>query len=139
MPDLIPDTKNEVYPYIENLFLTFFRFASSLRLEKHKSTHDLKIIACGGDGTLGWYLYFSMLLFFVVLNFGLIFFCCIFARILSEMNTVAFDYPPAVAILPLGTGNDLSNILGWGTSYSNEPMIKFFDKIQKSKVVLLDR
>ena len=75
--------------------------------------HDLKVIVCGGDGSLNW--------------------------VLAEMDSVNFDYPPSVAIIPLGTGNDLSNILGWGTGYKNEDILKFFNKIRSSKIEKLDR
>jgi diacylglycerol kinase (ATP) len=75
--------------------------------------HDLKVIVCGGDGSLNW--------------------------VLSEIDTVNFEYPPSIAIIPLGTGNDLSNILGWGSGYKNECIIKFFEKLQFSKSVKLDR
>ncbi len=66
-----------------------------------------------GDGTLAW--------------------------VLSEIDNVNFENRPSVAILPLGTGNDLSNILGWGTGYNNESIVKFFDKVRMSKAVMLDR
>jgi diacylglycerol kinase (ATP) len=82
-------------------------------LEKHKNTPDLKIIACGGDGTLGW--------------------------VLSDADSVDFVSNPSVGIIPLGTGNDLSNILGWGTVYENESIVKIFDRISQANVVKLDR
>ncbi len=48
--------------------------------------------ACGGDGTIGW--------------------------ILSTMDALEFPRPrPAIGIIPLGTGNDLSRSLNWGGKY----------------------
>lgn len=51
------------------------------------------ILICGGDGTVNW--------------------------VLSEVERLALNQEPFLAILPLGTGNDLSNSLGWGTSYDD--------------------
>lgn len=83
-------------------------------LEKHKDKKDLRIIACGGDGTVGW--------------------------VLSIIDEVDFgENPPAVSILPLGTGNDLGRTLGWGSGYNGESMEVFLNKVINGKVVKLDR
>ena len=83
------------------------------RLEKHKDKKNLRVIACGGDGTVGW--------------------------VLSVIDDMNLDYPPAVAILPLGTGNDLARTLGWGGGFNNESMEAFLNKVINGKQVKLDR
>lgn len=46
---------------------------------------------------------------------------------------------PSVAILPLGTGNDLARTMGWGGGYNNESMEIFIKKVIFGKIVKLDR
>ena len=52
---------------------------------------------------------------------------------------MVLENPPSVAILPLGTGNDLARTLGWGGGYNNESMEVFLNKVINGKVVNLDR
>ena len=58
------------------------------RLKMFQGLSNLRILACGGDGTVGW--------------------------ILSCLDKLDIRPPPPIAILPLGTGNDLSRVLNWG-------------------------
>ena len=47
--------------------------------------------------------------------------------------------PPAIGIIPLGTGNDLSRSLNWGGKYRDKPLRKVLIDIAKADVVSMDR
>ena len=61
---------------------------SICRLKFFQNLNNKRILACGGDGTVGW--------------------------ILSILDELDIRPPPPIAVLPLGTGNDLSRVLKWG-------------------------
>ncbi|XP_055612047.1 eye-specific diacylglycerol kinase isoform X2 [Uranotaenia lowii] len=82
-------------------------------LEMFRKVPQLRVLACGGDGTVGW--------------------------VLSVLDQINFVPPPAVGVLPLGTGNDLARALGWGGGYTDEPIGKILENIGQSDTVLLDR
>ena len=46
---------------------------------------------------------------------------------------------PAIGIIPLGTGNDLSRSLNWGGKYRDKPLRKVLLDIAKSDVLYMDR
>lgn len=48
-------------------------------------------MAAGGDGTVAW--------------------------LLGTIRELKLDPPPSVAVMPLGTGNDLSLSFGWGNTF----------------------
>ena len=63
-------------------------------IELFKKVPNVRLLACGGDGTVGW--------------------------LLSVLDKVPIDPLPPVGVLPLGTGNDLSRSLGTKTFQSFE-------------------
>lgn len=85
----------------------------SCRLDLFKKVPNLRVLACGGDGTVGW--------------------------VLSILDQIGAYPPPAVGVLPLGTGNDLARALGWGGGYTDEPIGKILTSIGDSETTLLDR
>jgi diacylglycerol kinase (ATP) len=104
-------------------------------LEKHKANKELRVIACGGDGTVGWFAILMSCYLFRLFKRNVF----ITKRVLSVIDEMKLDKAPAVAILPLGTGNDLGRTLGWGGGYNNESMEIFIKKVIYGKEVQLDR
>ena len=72
----------------------------------------MRIIACGGDGTVGW--------------------------VMATIDKIKFAQKPSIAIIPLGTGNDLARVLGWDSA-SYESVKLLLSKVTFAKQVQLDR
>ena len=61
------------------------------------------------------------------------------AWVLSLLDEAQLAYTPPVAILPLGTGNDLARALGWGGSAPGRPFVQLIEEVDQAQVALLDR
>lgn len=84
-----------------------------------------------------WYSWMVIKLKFISLKACLL--ILLIFRVLSVIDEMKLENQPAVAVLPLGTGNDLARTLGWGGGYNNESMEVFIKKVIFGKIVKLDR
>lgn len=85
-------------------------------LELFKSVRYFRVLVCGGDGTVAW--------------------------VLDAIEKRNFESPPPVAIIPLGTGNDLSRVLNWGRGFSVDGqggLTTVLHDISYAAVTMLDR
>jgi len=72
------------------------------------------VLVAGGDGTVGW--------------------------VLNAVNKLQLKTSPGVAILPIGTGNDLSRVLGWGKEHHSDfDPGSVLEQVQNAHLVQLDR
>eukprot|EP01113_Clastostelium_recurvatum_P028879 TRINITY_DN3486_c0_g1_i3.p1 TRINITY_DN3486_c0_g1~~TRINITY_DN3486_c0_g1_i3.p1 ORF type:complete len:629 (-),score=106.67 TRINITY_DN3486_c0_g1_i3:51-1937(-) len=93
----------------------------TLKRIRDSSEQNVRILACGGDGTGRW--------------------------ILEEIDKLSTAdshdtdgaWPPPVGVLPLGTGNDIGRVLGWGGGYDGEDLYGILVNLVEASVVNLDR
>ncbi|KAK3867884.1 hypothetical protein Pcinc_026681 [Petrolisthes cinctipes] len=73
-----------------------------------------RVVVAGGDGTVGW--------------------------VFNAIQKMSFEKAPQVAILPLGTGNDLSRVLGFGEGHSCDvDVVEYLDQLATASPAKLDR
>lgn len=102
-------------------WLQVFELSSSqgpeVGLELFRNVQYFRVLVCGGDGTVAW--------------------------VLDAIERQNFVSPPPVAILPLGTGNDLSRVLRWGGGLSSVDsqggLSSVLQDIDRAAVTMLDR
>ncbi|KAI3381461.1 hypothetical protein SNEBB_003956 [Seison nebaliae] len=82
-------------------------------LNLYRCLTNSRILVCGGDGTAGW--------------------------VFSKIDEFNIQPQPPVAILPLGTGNDLARTLNWGGTYDDEALDSVLNNVACSNEASLDR
>ncbi|KAF4025564.1 hypothetical protein G4228_017850 [Cervus hanglu yarkandensis] len=83
-----------------------------LGLRLFQKFDNFRILVCGGDGSVGW--------------------------VLSEIDKLNLN--KQASVLPLGTGNDLARVLGWGGSYDDDTQLpQILEKLERASTKMLDR
>jgi diacylglycerol kinase (ATP) len=59
--------------------------------------------------------------------------------VLGAIDKAQLKIRPVLGIVPLGTGNDLARVLGWGPGYDSEDITEVLNDLQNAKIVHLDR
>ncbi|KAK9878461.1 hypothetical protein WA026_022100 [Henosepilachna vigintioctopunctata] len=85
-----------------------------LGLRLFRPFDPFRILVCSGDGSVGW--------------------------VLSEIDKLDMHKQCQVAVLPLGTGNDLARVLGWGSSCDDDAHLpQLLERYEKASTKMLDR
>nr|XP_024218639.1 diacylglycerol kinase eta-like isoform X8 [Halyomorpha halys] len=85
-----------------------------LGLKLFRRFDPFRVLVCSGDGSVGW--------------------------VLSEIDKINITNQCQVGVLPLGTGNDLARVLGWGASCDDDANLShLLDKYEKATTKMLDR
>lgn len=82
-------------------------------LVSFKDVPGIRVVCCGGDGTVGW--------------------------VLASLDRIAPTSRPPVGVIPLGTGNDLARALNWGGGYAGEDISKLLLQMESAQISMLDR
>lgn len=80
-----------------------------------KIVENLRVIVAGGDGTAGW--------------------------LLGVVSDLKLSQPPAIATVPLGTGNNLPFAFGWGKrnpGTDRRSVLSFMEQVKKAKEMKID-
>eukprot|EP00996_Jenningsia_fusiforme_P001115 NODE_2018_length_1322_cov_36.725844_g1834_i0.p1 GENE.NODE_2018_length_1322_cov_36.725844_g1834_i0~~NODE_2018_length_1322_cov_36.725844_g1834_i0.p1 ORF type:complete len:357 (+),score=31.27 NODE_2018_length_1322_cov_36.725844_g1834_i0:130-1200(+) len=75
----------------------------------------VRVLVAGGDGTVGW----------------------ILGDMIDKLGMVEEAIP--IAVLPLGTGNDMARMLGWGGHYVRAPPEQVVSRVRNATPIEVDR
>ncbi|KAI5930508.1 Diacylglycerol kinase delta [Manis javanica] len=85
-----------------------------LGLRLFQKFDTFRILVCGGDGSVGW--------------------------VLSEIDSLSLHKQCQLGVLPLGTGNDLARVLGWGSACDDDAQLpQILEKLERAGTKMLDR
>ncbi|XP_004713194.2 diacylglycerol kinase kappa [Echinops telfairi] len=83
-------------------------------LNMFKNFARFRIVVCGGDGTVSW--------------------------VLSLIDVFGLHEKCQLAVIPLGTGNDVARVLGWGAYWKKKKSpLTILKRVEQASVRILDR
>nr|CAB3237538.1 diacylglycerol kinase delta [Phallusia mammillata] len=83
-------------------------------LKMFRKFDTFRILICGGDGSVGW--------------------------VLNELDKLNMQNKAQVGVLPLGTGNDLAQVMGWGNVCDDDTQVPaIIERYERASAKLLDR
>ncbi len=85
-------------------------------ITQHRGKDDLRFVAAGGDGTVSW----------------------VTELVGDACALVGTENVPPIAVLSLGTGNELARVAGWGCTYTGESLVPFIRDVAVGNVVGVD-
>lgn len=71
--------------------------------------NTLRCVACGGDGTVNW----------------------VVSLLNHRFGMEASGFRPPMAVIPFGTGNDMSRSLGWGRGMTNNKIVRIRERLDR--------
>ncbi|XP_034072208.1 diacylglycerol kinase delta-like [Gymnodraco acuticeps] len=85
-----------------------------LGLRLFQKFDTFRTLVCGGDGSVGW--------------------------VLSDIDALTLHKQCQLGVLPLGTGNDLARVLGWGSACDDDTQLpQILEKLERASTKMLDR
>lgn len=83
-------------------------------LRLFQNFESFRVLVCGGDGSISW--------------------------VLSEIDKLDLHTQCQVGVLPLGTGNDLARVLGWGSTFDDDSQLpNVLEQLEHAQIKMLDR
>ena len=82
---------------------------------EHKERSNIRFVAAGGDGTVSWV-----------------------TEIVAQACQAAGADRVPIAVLSLGTGNELARCTGWGATYTGGSLVPFVQAVAEGRVVGVD-
>uniref|UniRef100_A0A1I7Z6I9 Diacylglycerol kinase n=1 Tax=Steinernema glaseri TaxID=37863 RepID=A0A1I7Z6I9_9BILA len=83
-------------------------------LNLFRSFDSFRVLVCGGDGTVGW--------------------------VFTALDKLNLHAKCQIGVLPLGTGNDLARVLGWGHVFDSETQLPHvIERFERAHSKMLDR
>uniref|UniRef100_A0A452UFP7 Diacylglycerol kinase n=1 Tax=Ursus maritimus TaxID=29073 RepID=A0A452UFP7_URSMA len=109
-----PSCTSPLLVFVNSKIFDLMNGGPHLGLRLFQKFDTFRILVCGGDGSVGW--------------------------VLSEIDSLNLHKQCQLGVLPLGTGNDLARVLGWGSACDDDTQLpQILEKLERASTKMLDR